>query len=113
VLRTSAQHCVLHRGVERFSSSSELGGKRWAELPLQALELGRYELDHVLIWNAVDLGRKLEEFRNYYNNNRVHQSLGGGTPGERSGQPPPAHAALDHYAWRHHCHGLFQMPTAE
>jgi hypothetical protein len=29
----------------------------------------------VLIWNAVDLGRKLEEFRNYYNENRVHQSL--------------------------------------
>jgi len=28
-------------------------------------------LDHVLIWNAVDLGRKLEEFRNYYNENRV------------------------------------------
>src|ERR1700716_1939783 len=24
-------------------------------------------LDHVLIWNAVDLGRKLEAFRNYYN----------------------------------------------
>ena len=24
-------------------------------------------LDHVLIWNAIDLGRKLEEFRNYYN----------------------------------------------
>jgi len=33
-------------------------------------------LDHVLIWNAVDLGRKLEEFRIYYNGNRVHQSLG-------------------------------------
>jgi hypothetical protein len=28
-------------------------------------------LDHVPIWNAVDLGRKLEEFRNYYNENRV------------------------------------------
>jgi hypothetical protein len=64
-----------------------------------------------LIWNAVDLWRKLEEFRNYYNENRVHQSLSGRTPGERSGQLPPAHAALDHYAWRHHCHGLFQMPT--
>jgi transposase InsO family protein len=37
-------------------------------------------LDHVLIWNAVDLGRKLEEFRNYYNENRVHQSLSGRTP---------------------------------
>jgi hypothetical protein len=26
--------------------------------------------------------------------------------------PPPAHAILDHYAWRHHCRGLFQMPIA-
>jgi hypothetical protein len=23
------------------------------------------------------------------------------------GQPPPAHAVLAHYAWRHHCRGLF------
>jgi transposase InsO family protein len=69
-------------------------------------------LDHVLIWNAVDLGRKLEEFRNYYNERRVHQSLGRRTPAERSGQPPPAHAVLGHYAWRHHCCGLFQMPIA-
>jgi hypothetical protein len=29
---------------------------------------------HVLIWNTVDLGRKLEEFRIYYNEHRVHQS---------------------------------------
>src|SRR6266536_2690345 len=49
-------------------------------------------LDHVLIWNAIDLRRKLDEFRNYYNENRVHQSLSGSTPGERSGEPPPAHA---------------------
>jgi len=41
-------------------------------------------LDHVLIWNAVDLGRKLEEFRDYYNEDRVHQSLNGETPGQRS-----------------------------
>ena len=69
-------------------------------------------LDHVLIWNAIDLERKLEEFRTYYNDNRVHQSLNGSTPGERSGKPPPARAVLDHYAWRHHCRGLFQMPIA-
>jgi putative transposase len=69
-------------------------------------------LDHVLIWNAVDLGRKLEEFRIYYNGNRVHQSLSGSTPGERSGIPPPTHAALDHFVWWHHCRGLFQMPIA-
>ncbi len=42
-------------------------------------------LDHVMIWNAIDLERKLEEFRIYYNENRVHQSLSGSTPGERSG----------------------------
>jgi len=69
-------------------------------------------LDHVLIWNAVDLERKLEEFRTYYNEHRVHQSLNGHTPVERSGQPPPTHAVLDRYAWRHHCRGLFQMPIA-
>jgi putative transposase len=69
-------------------------------------------LDHVLIWNAIDLERNLEEFRNYYNDNRVHQSLSGRTPEERSGEPPPAHAVLDHYAWRQHCRGLFQMPIA-
>jgi len=69
-------------------------------------------LDHVLIWNAVDLERKLEEFRHYYNEHRVHQSLDGGTPAERSGRPPPSPAVLDCYAWRHHCRGLFQMPIA-
>jgi hypothetical protein len=51
-------------------------------------------LDHTLIWNAVDLERKLEEFRTYYNEHRVHQSLNGRTPGERSGQPPPARAGV-------------------
>jgi putative transposase len=51
-------------------------------------------LDHVFIWNAVDLERKLEDFRIYYNENRVHQSLGGRTPEERSGQPPPSPAVL-------------------
>ena len=53
------------------------------------VELLRREFfDHVLIWNAVDLGRKLEEFRDYYNEHCVHQSLGGRNPGEQFGQPP-------------------------
>ena len=69
-------------------------------------------LGHVLIWNAIDLERKLEEFKIDYNENRGHQSLSGSTPGERSGEPPPAHAVLDHYTWRYHCRGLFQMPIA-
>jgi transposase InsO family protein len=52
----------------------------------------------VLIWNADDLERKLEEFRTYYNDHRVHQSLCGRTPGERSGQPPSTHVVPDRYA---------------
>ena len=55
-------------------------------------------LDHVLIWNAIDLERKLEGFRIYYNENRVHQSLSGSTPGERSGKPLPARAVLGRQA---------------
>jgi putative transposase len=69
-------------------------------------------LDHVPTLNAVDLERKLEEFRTYYNEHRAHQALNGRTPGERSGQPPPSPAALDRYAWRSHCRGLFQLPIA-
>jgi hypothetical protein len=69
-------------------------------------------LDHVLFWNALDLKRKLEEFRIYYNESRVHQSLSDSTPGEISAKPLPAHVVLDHYAWQHQCLGLFQMPSA-
>jgi putative transposase len=72
----------------------------------------REYLDWMLFWNAVDLARKLEEFRTYYNGNRCHQSLGGGTPLEKSGEPVPRHASLDRYAWQQHCRGLFQIPMA-
>ena len=37
-------------------------------------------LDHTLFWNAVDLERKLEIFKDYYNRSRTHTSLGGNTP---------------------------------
>ena len=46
-------------------------------------------LDQVLIWNAVDLGRKLEEFRIYYNEHRAHQSLNGSTPNVLANRRPP------------------------
>jgi putative transposase len=40
----------------------------------------REYLDRVFFWNAVDLARKLGEFRDYYNGHRVHRSLDGTTP---------------------------------
>jgi hypothetical protein len=37
-------------------------------------------LDHVFFWNATDLQRKLNAFRDYYNTERVHAPLGGRPP---------------------------------
>jgi len=70
----------------------------------------REYLDLTFFWNAVDLGRKLDEFRDYYNGHRVHRSLAGITPAKRAGAASPAPATLDRYAWRSHCRGLFQTP---
>ena len=72
----------------------------------------REYLDRMFFWNALDLERKLQEFRVYYNGSRVHQSLSGSTPEEQAGKPRPGCATLDSYGWREHCRGLFQTPIA-
>jgi integration host factor subunit beta len=56
--------------------------------------------------------RKLREFGGYYNGPRVHQSLGGSTPQEQTGEQRQTCAALDSFAWREHCRGVFQTPIA-
>jgi len=72
----------------------------------------REYLDRLFFWNAVDLARKLEAFRDYYNGHRVHRGLAGLTPAQRAGAPSPVPATHDHYAWQQHCRGLFQIPIA-
>jgi putative transposase len=72
----------------------------------------REYLNRMFLWIAVDLTRKLEEFRDYYKAHRVHRALAGSTPAQGAGAPSPAPAALDDYAWRQHCRGLFQTPIA-
>jgi len=63
-------------------------------------------LDHVFFWNATDLQRKLNAFRDYYNTERVHAPLGG--------RPPVAnlanHAALQAVRWQRCCCGLYELP---
>jgi putative transposase len=71
----------------------------------------REYLDRILFWNSVDLTRKLSEFQNYYNEHRVHRSLGGTTPSQIAAQSNPTIAALARYAWQEHCRGLFQTPV--
>jgi transposase InsO family protein len=68
-------------------------------------------LDRTFFWNGVDLARKLGAFRDYYNEHRVHRALDGTTPATRTGAPSPIRAALNRYAWRSHCNGVFQTPV--
>jgi transposase InsO family protein len=72
----------------------------------------REYLDRLFFWNGQDLKRKLELFRNYYNEHRVHRSLTGETPAEKSGDPGQQSADLGHYRWQSHCQGLFELPIA-
>ena len=74
--------------------------------------LRREYFDRVFFWNAVDLERKLNEFKTYFNGHRVHRAIDGVTPSQRAGTPSPAFAALDQYAWQQHCRGLFHTPIA-
>ena len=70
----------------------------------------REYLDRTFFWNAVDLARKLGDFRDYYNAHRVHRSLDGTTPALTAGASSPALAKLASYAWQQHCRGLFETP---
>ncbi len=69
-------------------------------------------LDHILFWNTVDLERKLRAFQHYYNQERVHASLGGETPTEVSGESTRKQAKFDDFTWKTHCRGLVQLPMA-
>ena len=71
----------------------------------------REYLDQVLFWNALDLERKLNEFKEYYNGHRVHAALDGKTPEQVSGDLLPAPAQLDRFSWVSRCRGLFHTPV--
>ena len=72
----------------------------------------REYLDRMFFWNAVDLARKLDQFKVYYNAHRVHRSLSGETAAKHVGAPLPTPAKLAIHAWKRHCRGLFETPIA-
>jgi len=69
-------------------------------------------LDHVFFWNANDLERKLEGFRQYCNAHRVHTSLDGNTRSEIAGETTKLLADLNRFQWKTHRRGLYQLPVA-
>jgi hypothetical protein len=72
----------------------------------------REYLDQTLFWNASDLERKLEHFRQYYNLHRAHTAHDGNTPLEISSETTKHSADLGNFHWKSHCRGLYQLPVA-
>jgi putative transposase len=69
-------------------------------------------LDQVLFWTEYDLKRKLQAYQKYYNQQRVHYSLGGMSPDEYRGKKKPVLIDLRNYRWQQSCGGLFSIPIA-
>jgi len=72
----------------------------------------REHFDQVFFWNAVDLERKLNSFKVYFNRQRTHAGLEALTPAVKGGDEPAPVANLEQYQWQKHCGGLFQLPVA-
>jgi hypothetical protein len=62
--------------------------------------IGREVIDRTFFWNALNPTQKLEGFRCYCSEQRIHRSLGGVMPSQRAGASAPAPAAIDCYSWR-------------
>jgi transposase InsO family protein len=74
----------------------------------------REYLDQLIFFNRLDSQKKLDHFQAYYNEDRVHSSLGMKTP-RRMAEENPADknvVSTDHYRWEPHCNGLYQLPVA-
>jgi len=72
----------------------------------------REYLDHVPFWTTRDLRRKLRQFEEYYNRDRVHRGLGGAIPDPRPAKSERKITRLDNYRWKSCCRGLYQLPIA-
>jgi transposase InsO family protein len=69
-------------------------------------------LDQTFFWGRRDLARKLDDFKHYYNEFRVHSSLAAKTPSEKAEQVEKSLVNLDNFDWKIHCKGLFHTPVA-
>jgi len=69
-------------------------------------------LDQTLFWNTNDLAQKLDEFRQYYNAQRVHTALDDTTPAEMPDKSIIRLVDLSQFQWKSHCRGLYQLPVA-
>ncbi len=69
-------------------------------------------LDHVPFWGALDLERKLDSFKTYYNHDRTHRGRDGGIPDPSLTSGRQNIGGLDDFRWKPCCRGLYQLPIA-
>jgi len=77
------------------------------------IESARNEyLDNLLFGNGVDLERKLEKYKEYFNTGRVHHSLAGQFPSQVANEIQVKHAELKDYRMKSFCNGMYKVPIA-
>jgi putative transposase len=66
----------------------------------------------IFFWSKDDLEKKLECYKEYYNDYRVHYSLGGSTPAELYEKKGLECVELGRNTWKSVCNGMFYTPIA-
>jgi len=69
-------------------------------------------LNKTLFWNHIDLTKKLDQYKDFYNNGRVHRSLCGQIPNQWAGDQTIIQADFNTHRWKTWCRGLYKMPIA-
>ena len=69
-------------------------------------------LDKLVFFGISDLEKKLEDFKMYYNEGRVHSSLTFLTPGEKAENAHPEVISLENVKWKSYCKGMYKVPMA-
>ena len=72
----------------------------------------REMLDRTLSWNARDLQKKLDDFKQYYNTQRHHMGIGCHTPANKADNIEKPVVDINHFRWKRHYQGLFELPVA-
>jgi len=66
----------------------------------------------IFFWSKTDLEKKLECYKEYYNDYRVHYSLNGRTPADLYENSKLEQVKLNSFSWGSVCNGMFYTPIA-
>jgi len=68
-------------------------------------------LYNLLIWNACDLQKKLDNYQDFFNSHRSHSALNALTPENKSTGNKEV-ICINNYKWKKYLNGLVQLPMA-